>query len=183
MRANSISFDELFEEYRPLVLRVAMRFLGSPQDAEDVAQEVFTKVWRGIGDFQCESSLKTWIYRIAVNACLDHARRPWKRRDQGDTPLEEVLERFERSGRLGDHDTAERRLLVKEKSVLLRRAITKLKPDLKAVFVMKEIEEMSYEEISSRLGLSTGTISSRLNRARKALQQTFSRLTPALARG
>ncbi len=183
MDPRTVSFDELYAEYRPLVLRIAVRVLGSADDAEDVAQEVFTKVWRGIKGFNHEASLKTWIYRIAVNASLDHSRKPWKQTGAADTRLDDVLWQIEGSGRLSIYDTAERRLLAREKSALLRKAVTKLKPHLKAVLVMKELEEMSYEEISSRLGLSLGTISSRLNRARKALQETFESLSPALARG
>ena len=181
MNAHTPTFEELFAEYRPLVLRVALRILGNADDAEDVAQEVFTKVWRGIDEFNHESSLKTWIYRITVNACLDNARKPWRRFDLDGAPLEDMLRQPVANGNLRHHQTAERNLLVKEKSVLLQRAIGRLKPHLKAVFIMKEIEEMSYEQISSRLGLSLGTISSRLNRARKALQEAFESLTPAMA--
>ncbi len=183
MKAHRPTFEELFDEYRPLVLRVALRILGNADDAEDIAQEVFTKVWKGIGEFNHESSLKTWIYRIAVNACLDSARKPWRRFDIDGASLEDALLWPVADGSLGHHETAERSLLVKEKSALLRKAIGRLKPHLKAVFVMKEIEEMSYEQISSRLGLSLGTISSRLNRARKALQEAFESLSPAMAQG
>jgi RNA polymerase sigma-70 factor (ECF subfamily) len=183
MNAHTPTFEDLFAEYRPLVLRVALRILGNADDAEDVAQEVFTKVWKGIGDFNHESSLKTWLYRIGVNACLDSTRKPWRRFDIEDAPLEAALLLPLANGSLGYHETAERSLLVKEKSVLLRKAIGRLKPHLKAVFVMKEIEEMSYEQISTHLGLSLGTISSRLNRARKALQKAFEGLSPAMAEG
>ncbi len=183
MDPRTLSFDDLYAEYRPLVLRIAVRILGSADEAEDVAQEVFTKVWKGIKDFNHEASLKTWIYRIAVNTCLDHSRKPWKQSGVADTRLDDVLWQIEGSGRLSIDDTAERRLLAREKSALLRKGVARLKPHLKAVLVMKELEEMSYEEISSHLGLSLGTISSRLNRARKALQETLESLTPALARG
>ncbi len=183
MNPRTSNFDDLYAEYRPLVLRIAVRILGSADDAEDVAQEVFTKVWRGIKDFNHDASLKTWIYRIAVNTCLDHSRKPWKQLGAADARLDDVLWQIEGNGRLSVHDTAERKLLAREKSALLRKAVIMLKPHLKAVLVMKELEEMSYEEISARLGLSLGTISSRLNRARKALQETFENLRPALARG
>jgi len=181
MNAHTPTFEEMFAEYRPLALRVALRIMCNADDAEDVAQGVFTKVWRGIDEFNHESSLKTWIYRITVNACLDNARKPWRRFDLDGAPLEDMLRQPVANGNLRHHQTAERNLLVKEKSVLLQRAIGRLKPHLKAVFIMKEIEEMSYEQISSRLGLSLGTISSRLNRARKALQEAFESLTPAMA--
>src|SRR5512135_1921493 len=72
------SFEALFSEYQPLVKSVARRFLGSPQDAEDAAQEIFTKVWRNLGSFNHNSSLRTWIYRIAVNTCIDYSRKPWR---------------------------------------------------------------------------------------------------------
>src|SRR3989442_15537100 len=76
---HDTSFDELFMEYQPLVYGIALKFTGNPEDAEDITQEVFTKVWKKLASFNYNSSFKTWIYRIELNACIDFSRKPWKR--------------------------------------------------------------------------------------------------------
>ncbi len=177
------SFETLFEQYQPLVKSVARRFLTSPQDAEDVAQEIFTKVWRNLGSFNHNSSLKTWIYRIAVNTCIDYSRKPWRMIDSRNVAHENYGSDDRPEAQFVTQETAEKRLLAEENAVLMRKAVAHLRPHLKAVFILKELEEMSYDEISSLLGLSMGTISSRLNRAKKALQESLRSLVhgPALA--
>lgn len=174
------SFDEIFSEHRGAVYALALRFLGSPEDAEDVTQEVFTKVWRNLDSFNSNSSVKTWIYRIAINSCVDHRRKPWKRLCTLHADLRGSMEEGSARPMMNAPADAEHHLLAVEKADQVRRAIRRLKPHLKAVLVMKELEEMSYDEISSRLGLSTGTISSRLNRARKALEEAFQVVVPKI---
>lgn len=174
------SFEELFAEYYPLVYGVALKFAGQPEDAEDIAQEVFTKVWQNLEAFNYNSSFKTWIYRIAINACIDFSRKPWKRYAKRNTAMEDVFADGTENSLQSDQETAEVSLLAQEKAERVRRAIAKLKPHLKAVLVLKDLEEMTYEEISSVMGLSMGTISSRLNRARKALQAALGSVAPAL---
>ncbi len=175
-------FEELFTQYQPRVYRIALKFLGNPEDAEDVTQEVFTKVWKSLEAFNYSSSLKTWIYRIAVNTCIDHSRKPWKKIGLRSTGLDETLEQEETAALVSSDESAEGKLIAKEKAAQVRKAITRLRPHLKAVLVLKDLEELSYDEISSVLGLSMGTISSRLNRARKALIELFGSpdLQPAL---
>ncbi len=170
-------FDRLFAEHHDLVYGIGLRILGTHEDAEDVTQEVFTKVWRGLETFNHASSPKTWIYRIAVNTAIDHGRKPWKKIDVQSTALEADSADHVDPPQLVNQETAEARLLAREKVVTLSQAIARLRPHLKDVFVLKEVEELSYDEISSILGLSMGTISSRLNRARKALQESLSALT------
>jgi RNA polymerase sigma-70 factor (ECF subfamily) len=177
------SFEELFAEFQPLVHGIALKYLGNPEDAEDATQEVFTKVWKNLEAFNYNSSLKTWIYRIAVNTCIDHGRKPWKKLDQRSTGIDESLEDGEITALITDDETAERKLIAKEKAVQVRRAITRLKPHLKTVLVLKDLEELSYDEISLQLGLSMGTISSRLNRARRALLELFSPSPQPLPQG
>ena len=177
------SFDRLFTEYRPLIYRVGLRYLGTPEDAEDATQEVFTKVWRNLGSFNHESALKTWIYRIAINTCIDYARRNRKKIDATAASFAELPHDEGHTIPASDDGDAERHLLRKERAAHIRNAILLLRPHLKDVFLLKEVEEMSYDEISLALDLSIGTISSRLNRAKKALQESLKALVrrPALA--
>lgn len=173
------NFDRLFAEYHDMVHGIGLRILGTHEDAEDVTQEVFTKVWRSIDNFNHASSPKTWIYRIAVNTAIDHGRKPWKKVDLCGNPPGCEGEENANLPLLVNRETAEGRLLAREKEATLSRAIERLRPHLKDVFVMKELQELSYDEISAILGLSMGTISSRLNRARKALQESLRSLTRA----
>jgi RNA polymerase sigma-70 factor (ECF subfamily) len=171
--AATWSFDRLFGEFHPLVYSLALRILGVHEDAEDAAQEVFTKVWKNLEKFNHSSSLKTWIYRITVNTCIDHGRKPWKKIDLQGTILDGLDQGEPAEAPLVSEATAEKSLLKKEEAATLSKAIEELRPHLKDVFILKELEEKSYDEISSMLGLSLGTISSRLNRARKALQESL----------
>jgi RNA polymerase sigma-70 factor, ECF subfamily len=175
-RAKALSageFEEIFAEYQPLVFGIALKFMGNPEDAEDVTQEVFTKVWKSLEAFNSSSSLKTWIYRIAVNTCIDHSRKPWKKLGLRSTGLDDSLEENDGVALVSRAESAEGKLIAKEKAAQIRKAIARLRPHLKAVLVLKDLEELSYDEISSVLGVSMGTISSRLNRARKALMDLF----------
>jgi RNA polymerase sigma-70 factor, ECF subfamily len=173
-------FEQIFAEHHSAVYRLALRFLGRPEDAEDVTQEVFTKVWRNLPAFNGDSSVKTWVYRIAINCCIDFGRKPWRRFSELNSSLSGGLEQEKVHSFVVDGIDAERRLIAEEKAANLRKAITRLKPHLKSVLVMKELEELSYDEISATLNLSMGTISSRLNRARKALQEALMTVVPRL---
>ncbi|MBM3791882.1 MAG: sigma-70 family RNA polymerase sigma factor, partial [Acidobacteria bacterium] len=125
-----------------------------------------------------QSALRTWIYRIAMNTCIDYSRRPWRRFGERNAALDDVVDQMQQPLMLSDADTAERRLLAKESATQLRKAITKLKPHFRAVLILKDLDGLSYDEISDVLGVGLGTISSRLNRARKALQEHFQHSRP-----
>jgi RNA polymerase sigma-70 factor (ECF subfamily) len=167
------TFEQLFADYQPLVYGICLKFTGTPEDAEDATQEVFTKIWRNLDEFQEQSSLRTWIYRIAMNTCIDSSRRPWRRFGRSRTTLEDLVGQGDQQPLLSDEDTAEEKLLAKEQASQVRKAVTRLKPHLRAVLILKDLEELSYDEISAVLGINLGTISSRLNRARKALQESL----------
>jgi len=181
LSAPAPTFESLFAEYQPMVYSVGLRYLGTHQDAEDATQEVFAKVWKNLKAFNRCSSLKTWIYRIAINTCIDHGRKPWKRVDSGSVSSAESLGGQEPAPQFVIEETAERQLLADEVRSQLSKAVGLLRPNLRHVFVLKEVEEMSYDEISSLLGLSMGTISSRLHRAKKALQESLTGLMPSPA--
>ena len=169
--AGTSSFEELFTSYHSLVYGIGLKFTGNQEDAEDITQEVFTKVWRSLRDFNYNSSLKTWIYQISLNTCIDYSRKPWKKYGQHNTGSDNALDQSEQDRLPSDEESAESKLLLKETVAQVRKAITALRPHLKAVLVLKDLEGLSYNEISSVLGLSLGTISSRLNRARKSYRQ------------
>jgi RNA polymerase sigma-70 factor (ECF subfamily) len=133
--------------------------LGEPLWAEDVLQIAFLKAYKGLAGFRLDAEFGTWLYRIALNECQNQLRG----RRAEFVPLESVLGRSEevdRSSPLPDREHQEQ-----QRSEILRQAIMDLTPRLRAVVVMKYFEGLSYDEIARVLGVSPGTVASRLNRA------------------
>ncbi len=133
-----------------------VRMVG-PQDATDLTQQVFLQIFRKLDQFSQRSSLATWIYRLAVNEALQHQRKQPRWKFQTLPP--EIA-----STKASKLDSAEDR-------ELLDRGLAQLDPDLRSVFLLREVEELSYREIAEVLGVPEGTVGSRLNRARSELQQ------------
>ena len=147
---------ELVLRTQDRVYRSLVRLVGA-QDAEDVAQEVYMHAFRRIHQFHGDSSLSTWLYRITVNEALQHLRkkrrRPWTALDWD--PEERTANRH------GQSETRE----------LLDQALAQIEPGLRSLFVLREVEGLSYEAIGAALRIPTGTVASRLSRARHDLQQ------------
>lgn len=168
------AFRELVERYQRRVLAVVMGMLHDREAALEVTQETFIKAFRSISRFKGDASFYTWIYRIAVNLAIDHQRREWRRpilettRNSGsDGQAEDVLDR------IGDEDPRGDPFEATKDSELRARvleAIDELTPDHKAVILLRELEGLSYEEISRVMQCSKGTVMSRLHYARKKLQ-------------
>lgn len=167
------AFRELVERYQRRVLAVVMGMLHDREAALEVTQETFIKAFRSIGRFKGDASFYTWIYRIAVNLAIDHQRREWRRpaadstRNAGDGQTEDLLDR------IGDEDPRADPFEATKDSELRARvleAIDELTPDHKAVILLRELEGLSYEEISRVMQCSKGTVMSRLHYARKKLQ-------------
>ena len=165
------AFNRLIALYATSVYRVAYRLLNDPADASDTAQEVFLRVFRGIGRFQNNCSLKTWIYRITVNAVSNQNR--WWHRHRGhevsldlpeDSPMPVSVRNSDRSW-----DPFES-LLSQETQELVQKALLRLPESARAVLVLREMEGLSYDEVAEILHVSLGTVKSRLARARLALK-------------
>lgn len=170
------AFEDLLGRYRRKVFGLAMGMVGNRDDAMDVMQDAFVRVYRHLGSFQGDSSFYTWVYRITMNLCIDHVRKaarmraaPYEDRlahdqvDQGDFPILPVR-----------HDVnpgkAARRHEVMEKLV---RALNDLPPHHRAVIVMREFEGLTYEEMAQVMQVPKGTIMSRLFHARHKLQKAL----------
>jgi RNA polymerase sigma-70 factor (ECF subfamily) len=143
------------------VYRLLFRLVGQ-QDAEDVAQLVYLQVFQRLGQFRGDSSFTTWLYRLTVNEAMQHLRRERSRR----TRLLNLEPQDDRSQRGDGEETRE----------LLACALEKLAPELRAVFLLREVERLSYSEISAALEIPMGTVASRLNRAREELQNHLRKL-------
>jgi RNA polymerase sigma-70 factor (ECF subfamily) len=166
------AYDALITEYQQPVYNLISRLLNDPAEACDVVQEVFLKVFRKIGAFRGDSSLKTWIYRIAVNEAYNYKRWFSRHRRQ-----ELGLEGDEDSGRsysekLSDpsrspFDCASDR----EQHALVEAALARLNPTFRTAVVLRDVEELSYEEIAEILQVALGTVKSRILRGRDALRR------------
>jgi RNA polymerase sigma-70 factor (ECF subfamily) len=167
------AFTYLLGVYQNPVFNLVSRILENPVEAPDVLQDVFIKVFKGIRQFHGDSSLKTWIYKIAVHEASNH-RRGWRRRhwhepmsidDRGaDTALAAAEARA--SG-----ETPYRLLEQAERQELLRRALASLAQSYRTVVVLREIEGLAYDEIAQVTGMAEGTVKSRLTRGRELLRR------------
>ncbi|PYP83743.1 MAG: hypothetical protein DMF61_22380 [Blastocatellia bacterium AA13] len=163
-RGDRRAFKRLYDLYRDRVYTLAYYTFGDSLSAEDLLQTVFLKVHRGLGGFRFESSLATWVYRIALNECLNQQRR----RGAEYVPLESILGRQEE---FDSRPAPDIRHLEHQSREIIREAVMGLPPKLRTVVVMKYVEDFSYQEIADALGCSTGTVASRLNRALARLEQ------------
>ena len=169
------AYEQLIERFQMPVYNLAYRLLNDRADASDVLQEVFLKVFRNVESFRGESSLRTWLYRIAVNEA--HNRRRWLfRHRRGETGIEETWEDSESRERpLADSgETPFDFTMNREAEVLLAEGLAAVNPVFRAALVLREVEDMSYEEIAAILDVSMGTVKSRIVRGREALRRYLS---------
>jgi RNA polymerase sigma-70 factor (ECF subfamily) len=174
------AYEALVARFQQPVYSLVYRLMGDPADAYDVVQEVFFKVFRNIGTFRSESSLKTWIYRIAVNEVHNYRRWFFRHRRQ-----EVMLEGENEDGRSYGDTVPDRGrspfeyVLDGEKRALIEEALKRINPIFRAAVVLRDTEDLSYEEIAEILNVSLGTVKSRITRGREALRrQLEGRLEP-----
>lgn len=175
------AFEELVEEYQPLVYALAYRILNDGEDARDAAQETFLKIYRHFAHFRGEASLKTWICRIAINQARS-SERWWRRRFRKetvslDTPLGFGDEDEKAPGDYLPSNTAspESETLQRERGRQLERALVELKKDFRIAVILRDIEGLSYEEIAYVTGANVGTVKSRIARGREMLRAAVER--------
>jgi RNA polymerase sigma-70 factor (ECF subfamily) len=166
------AYEELIERYEQQIFGMVYRLLGNQTDASDVVQEVFLKVFRGVSTFREQSSLRTWIYRIAVNEANNH-RRWFVRHCKLEVPLEETRPEHPNSieytpdpGRSPFEQAMD-----SETRTLIERALTQINPVFRTAVVLRDVQNLSYEEIAEILQVSLGTVKSRILRGREALRR------------
>lgn len=175
-----VAYEQLLARFQQPVYNLVHRLIDDPAEASDVTQEVFLKVFRNVGSFRGDSSLKTWIYRIGVNEA--HNRRRWfGRHRRPEVGLEAGDEERSWLESLSDQGRTPFDLALNEEwRLAIEKALTQLNPVFRSAVVLRDVEELSYEEISEVLEVSLGTVKSRILRGREALRRSLlEQLEPA----
>ena len=183
LRGDQEAWETIVQRYRRKVFNVAYQFVGRHDEAEDLTQDIFVKIFRALHTFDRRANFQTWLISISRNLCIDHYRSVRKERETVDrhvdmadlTPVSRGPDAFMR---LDQFDRRE----------LLRQAFRALPPTLRSAVALRDLQELSYQEIAARLDLPEGTVKSRINRGRHELARQIQRIereraTPAAARG
>jgi RNA polymerase sigma-70 factor (ECF subfamily) len=164
------AFDDLVHAYQPTMQRVLAQLNVAPTDVEDLAQEVFMRVYRNLHRFRGQSSFYTWLYRITVNVFFDHS----KKRKRADVRLQRLQNAMvDVSTARPESDDPFRAAFERLTSDTFSRAIATLPEPFRDVVALREVDDLSYEEIAMQTGISIGTVRSRLSRARARLKEVL----------
>jgi RNA polymerase sigma-70 factor (ECF subfamily) len=165
-KGDQEAWNMLINSYSKSVYNIALNFFAERDIAADVTQEIFIKIYHNLDKFREEKSFTSWIFAISKNYCIDYWRRN-KKFLQNSQELDEKIS----SGL----STPEEKLMKDSEIEVLRRKISLLEPELRIVLIMRDIQDMSYQEIAERFSIPEGTVKSRINRARLRLAQAFLR--------
>jgi RNA polymerase sigma-70 factor (ECF subfamily) len=171
LSGDQVAWEAIVRQHWRKVFNVAYKFVGKHDEAEDLAQDIFLKIFKALDTFDRRANFQTWIISIARNLCIDHYRSVRKERE---TIAREVdaAELTPASREIGPDGALERRDL----RALLERALGRLPVALRTAVVLRDLQELSYQEIADRLRLPEGTVKSRINRGRLELARQIKRL-------
>ena len=163
------AFEQLIGPLEQLVWRICWHYTGNREAAEDCGQETMIRIWRSLESYRGDCALESWIYRIAANCCMDFLRK--KKRDQS-VSVEPLREQgFDPAD---PSPGTEDRVVAEDEHRRLRIAITELPDDQLEALILTQLEKISYEEAARMLGVSEGTVKSRVNRAKARLKEILS---------
>ncbi|MCX6546305.1 MAG: sigma-70 family RNA polymerase sigma factor [Acidobacteria bacterium] len=171
LQGDQSAWEAVVRQYWRRVFNVAYKFVGRHDEAEDLTQDVFLKVFRSLATFDRRANFQTWLISVSRNLCIDHYRSVRKER--------ETIDRDVRSDDLAPASPDVSPLAALERrdlAELLREALRHLPDTLRAAVVMRDMQELSYQEIADRLALPEGTVKSRINRGRHELARQIRRL-------
>jgi RNA polymerase sigma-70 factor, ECF subfamily len=179
--AEEAAYEELLHRFEHPIYNLVCRLTDHPDDGADVTQEIFLKVFRGIGSFRGKSSLKTWIYRIAVNEARNHRRSFLRHRKQEVRLDHDPGEAMGCADWVADPGPSPFEIALDHEAVrLIELALSEVNPNFRAALILRDVEGMPYEEISEILEISLGTVKSRILRGREALRERLAaRLEPS----
>jgi RNA polymerase sigma-70 factor (ECF subfamily) len=169
------AFNDLVKQYERRVFGLLLRLIGRRDEAEDLAQEVFVQVFKAIGGFRGEAKLSTWIFRIAVNLSKNRtkylARRRVDSQDHFDGVGDDAPLHGAKDATMAVIARPDELLSGIELEAIVERSIAELEPEFREVLILRDVEDMSYEEIAEITGLADGTVKSRIHRARLQLKE------------
>jgi RNA polymerase sigma-70 factor (ECF subfamily) len=168
-RGDKGAFDVLVLKYQHKVVKLVMRYVRNPAEAEDIAQDAFIKAYRALPQFRGDSAFYTWLYRIAINTAKNAVVARDRNPVDFDLDMTNNDESYEMQGRLKDSETPEALVLTDEIRTTVNAAIANLPEDLRTAIVLRELEGLSYEEIAATMDCPVGTVRSRIFRAREAI--------------
>lgn len=182
---DDAAFELLVERHQDRVYRLAMRMMSNQSDAEEVVQEAFLSAYRGLSGFRGDARFATWLYQIVVNGALTHRRTA--RRRPATAPLDDYLPRFDDAGALAADDhgciaRADEQLERKQLRERIREALDRLDEHHRTVFVLRDLEGLTTEEVAEIFAIREAAVRQRLHRARLALRGLLGDLQPASRR-
>lgn len=168
------AFAKLLEAYEKPVYNLCLRMTGNREDAADLTQEAFLKVWRGAAQYQFESSFSTWLYRLTSNVCIDFLRSK-KRRQTVSLTVEEEQDGTQELEIADPAPLPEEQVLHSETKREIAAAMEALEEDFRLILTLRLVENLSYEQIADAMDLKVGTVKSRLARARIKLKNILAK--------
>jgi len=170
-RGDKTAFDLLVRKYQHKVVKLVLRYVRNPAEAEDIAQEAFIKAYRALPQFRGDSAFYTWMYRIAINTAKNSLASRDRSPIKYDLDLTDPEESHGVQTKLQDPDTPEGMALTEEIRQVVNSAIDALPEELKTAIVLRELDGLSYEEIAAAMECPVGTVRSRIFRAREAIDK------------
>jgi len=171
LRGDQLAWELIVRQYWRKVFNIAYKFVGKHDAAEDLAQDIFLKIFKSLSTFDRRANFQTWLISVSRNLCIDHYRSVRKERETIDREID-PNELSPASHELSPMAHLEQR----DRVVLLRHALAELPETLKTAVLMRDIQEMTYQEIADRLKLPEGTVKSRINRGRTELARHVKRM-------
>ena len=171
LHGDQDAWETIVGLYRRKVFNVAYKFVGRHDEAEELTQDVFVKLFKSLRTFDRRANFSTWLISVSRNLCIDHYRSVRRERESINHDVDVVT-----LARPGGSDTPLAMLERRDRVAILRGALDRLSPSLRAAIVLRDIQELSYQEIAERLGVPEGTVKSRINRGRTELARQIVRL-------
>ena len=163
-KGNTLAFEELVRLHEKKVYALTLRMCGNPEDARDAAQEAFLSAWRGLPSFRGEAGFSTWLYRLTSNAAIDQLRRNRRQREEASLDAGEMDTPDQSPGPQEAAEGSELQRAVAD-------GLASLSEDHRRILLLREYQELSYDEIAQTLDMDLGTVKSRISRARRALRK------------
>jgi RNA polymerase sigma-70 factor (ECF subfamily) len=171
LTGDQAAWEQIVRQYRRKVFNIAYKFVGRHDQAEDLTQDVFLKLYRSLDTFDRRANFQTWLISVSRNLCIDHYRSVRKEREAINRDVDPA-----ELATVAPNPGADVRLEHRDRVRLLRIALDRLAPTLRTAVMLRDIQELSYQEIADRLQLPEGTVKSRINRGRTELARQVQKL-------